>query len=46
MRYLLVPGLFLVGYMMIVEGEPGALPNLMVLLGGIGIYRSKRHRRS
>lgn len=45
MRYILVPGLFLVGYMMIVEGEPGALPNLMVLLGGKGIYRTKRHHR-
>lgn len=33
-------GLCLVGYMVVVEGEPGALPLALVLAGTIGVVAS------
>jgi hypothetical protein len=39
---LLVAGLALLAYMVTVEGEPGALPLGLVLLGGVGTWHARR----
>jgi hypothetical protein len=47
--FVLAIGLLLLTYMVRVEGEPGAIPLLLVLLGGIGAIvtwrRARAHRR-
>lgn len=39
---ILVLGLLLLGFMVVVEGEPGALPLALVALGGGGLVWARR----
>jgi MYXO-CTERM domain-containing protein len=41
---LLVVGLGLLAMMVVVEGEPGALPLALVLLGGVGLAFTRRRK--
>lgn len=41
----LAVGLLLLAYMIPVEGEPGALPLALVLVGTIGWFASRRRER-
>lgn len=41
---LLVVGLGLLAMMVVVEGEPGALPLALVLLGGVGLALTRRRK--
>ena len=45
---LLALGLLLLGYMVAVEGEPGAVPLLLVIAGGAGLAfaRGRQRRRA
>ncbi len=41
----IVLGLLLLGYMVLVEGEPGAVPLLLIALGTGGLYFTRRSAR-
>jgi hypothetical protein len=43
---ILTLGLLLLSYMIVVEGEPGAVPLLLVLAGGVWLYVVRRRSRS
>ena len=43
---LLVAGLGLLAMMVSTEGEPGALPLALVLVGGVGLWLTRRRKRA